>query len=284
MLLRATLQAIDALSSDFLGIVPLAIVAVLYLLAVARLAKRGVTWPRLRTASLLSGLALVVVAIAPPLARHDELFPVHVIQHLLLGLAAPLLLVLSAPVTLLLRALPTPRRRLIGRRLHRRWVRWLVNPLTGAVLAIGSMYALYLTPLYAATLRHPLLHDLTHLHFLAAGYLFCLAFVGLDPLPHRPSRRTRAALLVLALGLHGTLAKLLYVNGPAVAGLSTSTSDLDAWNLGAQIMWYGGDLADLALLVAFFAQWYRAAGRALASGRSVTAVTPSWTVKSSSEG
>jgi putative membrane protein len=236
--------------------------AALYLAGVARLARRGIAWPWARTAAFLAGLLTVAVALLPPLATADENFPVHVTQHLLLGMAAPLLLVLSAPMTLVLRVLPPARRRRVARLLHARVVRGLAHPLVGAILAVGALYALYLTPLYAATLRRPALHAAVHAHFLVAGCLFCWSLVGLDPMPRRPGVGVRGAVLVLAMGAHATLAKLLYAHGPAVAGLPAA--DPGAWRLGAQLMWYGGDALDLVLCVVFYYQWYAAGGRRLA--------------------
>jgi putative membrane protein len=216
---------------------------------------RRARWSARRALAFYAALAAVAVALLPPLALADERFEIHVVQHLLLGMAAPLLLALSAPVTLALRALPPRRRRPLVRLLHARPSRALVHPVVAGVLAVGSLYALYLTPLYAATLAHPLLHDAVHLHFLAAGCLLAWALVGVDPIPRRPSFELRLAVLVAALAAHAVLAKLLYAYGPPDQ------------RLGAQIMWYGGDLVDGALVCAFFAQWHARAGRTLARTR-----------------
>lgn len=255
------------LVGDPLVAAQLALAAAAHLLAVARLAGRGVHWPVARSAAALGGLLALAVALASPLAVEDERFPAHVVQHLLLGMVAPLLLALAAPVTLLLRTLPRPYRERMARLLHWRPTRWLAHPLFGALLAVGGMYALYLTPLYAATLRHPFLHLLLHAHFLLAGYLFAWSLVGLDPIPHRVPFAMRAAVLVLSLGAHATLAKLLYADGPAIAGLPVVPGSLDDWHLGTQIMWYGGDIVDVGFTVAFFCQWYSAGGRQLARVR-----------------
>ncbi len=241
----------------------LVVVAAAYLFAVMRLAGRGVRWRWPRTAAFLGGLLAIAVALASPLAVEDERFPIHVIQHLLLGMIAPLLLALSAPLTLLLRTLPRPPRQRVVRLLHFRPLRWIAHPSIGAVLSIGAMYALYLTPLYAATLRHPALHLLMHAHFLLAGYLFSWSLIGLDPIPHRASFLIRAVVLILALGAHGTLAKLLYADGASVVGLQVAVVSVRDWRLGTQIMWYGGDGVDVALVFAFFLQWYVAGGRRL---------------------
>jgi putative membrane protein len=61
--------------------------------------------------------------------------------------------------------------------------------------------------------------------------------------------------LVAAGAAHAYLAKLLYARAP---GLPPGGShDLDQVQAAAQLMYYGGDLAELALAVALFAGWYR---------------------------
>ena len=60
-------------------------------------------------------------ALSPPVASHDEIFSVHIAQHLLLAMAAPLLLAVSAPVTLALRALPVRPRRVLLRCCRAAW-------------------------------------------------------------------------------------------------------------------------------------------------------------------
>jgi putative membrane protein len=174
-------------------------------------------------------------------------------RHLLLGMFAPLGIVFGAPVTLLLRNLPPAAgRRLVG------WLghplpRTISHPVGAAVLDIGGLYLLYLTPLLAATAAYPLINGLVHWHFFAAGCLFTWAIAGPDPAPHRPGMATRLVVLVVAAGLHATLAKLIYAHGLAV-GPGVGIGQIRE---AALWMYYGGDLAELALLVALFAGWWR---------------------------
>jgi cytochrome c oxidase assembly factor CtaG len=76
-----------------------------------RLRRHGVRWSVTRVAAMLAGSFCAAAPVLPPIASHDELFPVHVGQHLLLGMAARAFLALSAPVTLALRTLPRRPRR-----------------------------------------------------------------------------------------------------------------------------------------------------------------------------
>lgn len=158
------------------------------------------------------------------------------IQHLLLGMLAPLGLVLGAPATLLLRSVSVPTARRISAVLRHGVVRRITHPITALALDVGSLYLLYLTPLYALTRSHPLLHGAVHVHFLAARYLFAFSIAGPDPAPHRPHLRVRLAVLSGAIAAHSTLAKLMYAYGlPRGAGHDPAQIQ-DA----AQIMYYGG--------------------------------------------
>jgi putative membrane protein len=75
----------------------------------------------------------------------------------------------------------------------------------GMLLSVGLMWPLHQTPLYVATLHHPLLHDVVHLHMLATGCVLAIALVGPDPVPGRGGVRMRVATLVAALAVHGIL-------------------------------------------------------------------------------
>jgi putative membrane protein len=239
-----------------------AVFAVLHAAGRVRLQRRGIAWPVGRDAAFGAGVACVLVAMSSPLAADDDWLPVHMAQHLLLGLAAPLAFALAAPVTLLLRVSgPLARRRLVAV-LHSRPARALSWAPVGVLLSLALMWPLYVTPLYAATLHQPLLHDAVHLHMLASGCLLTFALVGADPIPGRGSFPVRVGSLFAALATHGILAKYLYIHATALSAAPEAGSAAD-WRLGAQVLWYGGDAVDVLLLIAFFAQWYRATGRQL---------------------
>lgn len=217
--------------------------------------RKGARWSRGRCAAFAAGAALLAVAFAPPLASfaHGDLRG-HMAQHLLIGMLAPLGLVLSAPMTLLLRTLSIPAARRTTAFLRSRPVRVLSHPATALVLNIGGMYALYLTPLYAATLASPVLHHLVHAHFLAAGCLFTWAVLaGPDPAPHPARLSVRLGVLFVSMAAHAALGKLMYgylwPRGTPYAAGETRAA--------AQLMYYGGDLAEVLLAVALFAMWYR---------------------------
>ncbi|MGK4908990.1 cytochrome c oxidase assembly protein [Streptomyces albus] len=224
-----------------------------YLLLVrrARRGGRGPGWSSPRTAAFLTGCALLAVALLPPLApwaHHD--FRGHMAQHLLIGMYAPLGLVLGAPVTLLLRTLPAVRARRLTAVLRSRPLRVLAHPASALLLNTGSLVVLYCTPLYGAATAHPLGHWLLHLHFLASGCLFAWVIAGPDPAPARPGVPARLVLLGVAIAVHAVLSQAMYGGFGVVI-----PAPVPQVRGGAELMYYGGDIAELLLAAALVATW-----------------------------
>jgi putative membrane protein len=227
-----------------------------------RLRRCGLRWPVTRVAAMLAGSLCAAAAVLPPIASHDELFPVHVGQHLLLGMAAPAFLALSAPVTLALRALPRRSRRILLRLLHSVPVAVLAAPATAVVLDLGGLYALYLTGLYRAAGHDDLVHAAVHVHMFLAGCLLSWALIGIDPVRRRPGTGVRLTALIIAATGHDTLAKLIYARDLPAGGGSIASR-----HTGAELMYYAGTVIEVALAAVVMAQWYQISGRALTRTR-----------------
>ena len=222
-----------------------------YLAAVAGAARRGRRWPWWRTAAWCAGVAVAATAVLGPAATAGHDLVAHMVAHLLLGMLAPLLLVVGRPVTVLVRALPVTAARRVSRVLASTPVRVLTHPVTAVVLDAGGLWLLYTTGLYAAMGTHDGLHLLVHVHLFFAGYLLTAAVVGGDPAPHRPGPAVRAAALVTFIAVHAILAKHLYAHPPT--GVPTGQAEN-----AAMLMYYGGDLIHLVLIVMVCGQWYTA--------------------------
>ncbi|MEX5294704.1 cytochrome c oxidase assembly protein [Kocuria sp. CPCC 205268] len=224
-----------------------------------RAVRRRGPWPVHRTVLWCAGLLCAGTALVGPLAAAARTgFTAHMAAHLLLGMAAPLLLVLAAPVTLALRALPVARARTLSRLLRSPPVRVVTHPVVAGLLNGGGLWLLYTSGLYHRMHEHVGVHAAVQAHVLVAGGVFAAAVAGVDPDPHRGSFALRAAVLVGFVAAHSALAKHLYGHPPVGVG------EADA-RAGAQLMYYGGDVLDVALIVVLFAQWYgsrRPRGRA----------------------
>ncbi|HUQ59471.1 cytochrome c oxidase assembly protein [Lentzea sp.] len=231
--------------------------ALAYLAATARLRRRGDAWPGWRDICFTAGCAVLAYALLGPLPGGP--FTAHMAQHLVLAMIAPVLVVPARPLTLLVRVVPTGPRRALLAVAHSTPATVLVFPPLAALLDVGGLWLLYRTPLFAATHHQPLVHAAVHLHVVVSGLLFTFAVCRLDPMRHRWSPAWRATALLAAGAAHAVLAKTLYATPPP--GTAFTTADL---HQGAQLMYYGGDLAELALATIIAVQWYTATGRARA--------------------
>jgi cytochrome c oxidase assembly factor CtaG len=117
------------------------LVTVVHLAAAGRLRRRGGIWPRARDTSFAAGGAGTAWAtLAEPWGGP---FTQHVVRHLVVGMAAPLLFVAVRPLTLALRALtPGRTRRLLVALAHSAPVGLLLFPPLAAVLDIGGLWLL----------------------------------------------------------------------------------------------------------------------------------------------
>lgn len=218
-------------------------------------------WPPHRTAAWLAGLVCAGAGLVGPIAAAArESFTAHMLGHLLLGMLAPLCLVLAAPVTVALRALPVRSARALSRALRGRCVRVVSHPAVAATLNAGGLWLLYTTDLYHLMHASLPVHAAVHLHLALAGYVFTAAIVGIDPSPHRASVTVRSAVLIVFVAAHSVLAKWLYAHPPTGVDLADARA-------GAQLMYYGGDVVDIALIVLLLHGWYTATRpRATAAG------------------
>ena len=238
----------------------------LYLAGVLRLRRRGVAWNPWRTASWLFGLALVAGALMSGLdAYADVTFSAHATQHMVLATVAPIPLALAAPLTLALRALSARPRKVLLRVLHTPVARILTFPLTGFVLMTVSLYAVYYSSLYPASLENPALHQWLHLHFLVSGCLFYWPIIGVDPIPGRLPYWSRLLILFISFPVHA-LFGLSLMSTTTVFGAEYYADLHVPWiagtladqHTGGAIMWSAGELVGAVVFLILFIQWARA--------------------------
>jgi putative membrane protein len=233
------------------ALLPLIGAAAGYLAAMLAAHRRGRGWPAERALAWYAGLAVAAFALVGPVARlAGEDLRAHMIGHLLIGMAAPLALAPGRPVTLALRALPLAYARRLALVLRSWPLRGFTHPVTAAALDAGGLWVLYTTGAQRWMSTSWWALAVVHLHMLVAGYLFTAAIIGRDPAPHRPGRRFRAVVLIAFLAAHDILAKYLYAHPPGDSPPGQAPA-------AAMIMYYGGDLLDLVLIVVFCRQWYR---------------------------
>lgn len=223
----------------------------LYIGAVIFTNRRYKRWPLHRTVCWSIGTLLALIAVIGPVSYSESDFTTHMLSHLLLGMLAPLLMVIAAPVTLLLRTLSTPKARRLSALLKSWPSRIVTHPIFASIMNIGGLFVLYTTELFALMHTNGLIEFIVHFHVFIAGYLFTVSIIYFDPIPHRKSFLYRAIVFILALASHGILAKVIYGYPPV--GVPSVQAEL-----GAQIMYYGGDVIDAVIIIILCSQWFKA--------------------------
>jgi cytochrome c oxidase assembly factor CtaG/putative copper export protein len=256
----------------WLGVSVLAVA--LYLLGVRRLRARGDSWPAARTIGWVLGWVIFVWATCgAPGVYGRVLFSVHMVMHMTVSMAAPILLVLAAPITLALRTLTSRQDNTLGPRelvlalVHSRFLMVIGNPIVAAVIFFGSLVAFYFSALFELALRTHTGHVLMTAHFLLAGYLFAWVLVGIDPGPRRWPPVLRLVILFGTISFHAFFGVALTTGTTLLApaffqGLHLPwTVDLlaDQRNGGA-VAWGIGELPMLVLALLVTMAWVRSDG------------------------
>ncbi|GLZ50390.1 cytochrome c oxidase assembly protein [Actinomycetospora sp. NBRC 106378] len=255
--------------SVLLDVLALAL-AGLYLAGVLRLRRRGDAWPPGRTAAWLGGCALLGWTTTSGFGEYAmAMFSVHMGAHMLLSMLVPILFVLGGPVTLALRALPAgeeppgPRDWLLSL-VASPVSRVLTHPVVSLVVFVGSFYALYFSPIYAAALPYHWAHQLMYLHFMATGYLFFWPIIGVDRSPRPLPHVARLALLLASMPFHAFFGVAL-LGADTVIGQRFYADLALPWvpdllrdqSLGGGIAWAAGEVPLVVVIIALLIQWSR---------------------------
>jgi putative copper resistance protein D len=242
-----------------------------YLAGVRRLRARGDRWPWYRTALWLAGMGLLIWVTNGPINVYEPyLFSIHMLGHMLLGMAIPLLLVLAAPITLALRAV---HKRDDGSRGVREWILLavhskvagvLTHPLIAAGLFALSLWVFYYSPLFRwATVDH-IGHTWMVIHFLVTGFLFAQTLVGIDPIPNRAPYPLRLLLLLATMAMHAFFG-LSFVTGQALLlpdwygamGRTWGQTPLADQQTGGGVAWSVGEIPTVILAIVVAVLWSR---------------------------
>jgi len=265
-------RLISLYDPDALMIGVLITAVALYIRGVIILTRRGDKWPVGRTVAFALGISAIDYATSGGLGVYAKFsFEYHMIAHMLLGMVAPIGIVLGAPITLALRTLPQGRtseergvRGTLIALLHSKPAAVFTNPVSALALFDGSLFVLYMTPLFGNLMQSHLGHLVMSVHFLLAGILFFHVIIGIDPNPRKVPHIVRIVILFAAMSIHAFF---------AIAVLSTTTlldqgyfaSLQTPWNLdlladqraGGSVAWAMGEIPILLALVATFIQWMR---------------------------
>lgn len=235
-------------------LVVLGVMAGGYLAGVLHLSSRRVGRLLLRRAFLwLAGIALLGVALLSPL---DELgglyFSWHMVQHLALLYAAPLVLG-GWPFSVAVWSLPGAARRALGRHLHRhgtvgRLLQQLTRPPVALLAGIASLWIWHYPPLYDAVLTRRWLHDVEHVTFFLGALLYWWPVVGAPPVRGRLASDAGRALYLILGGVQAGILGALVTFWPDVLYHRYLLDVVDRPRLmadqvfGGLVMWLSGPI------------------------------------------
>jgi putative copper resistance protein D len=251
------------------------LVALGYLLAVRRVPG----WRAGRTAAFLGGLAVVLVATCSGIEPYGHVLEwMHMIEHLLLIMVAPVLLAIGSPLQLVAEALPA--RAAAGWRafLGRPVVGWLTSPPFAVAFYAVCVIGVHLTGLMDRAMDQQGVHVLEELVYLLSGMLLFQLVLGVRPGPWQVSGGGRLVLLALATPVDTVVGVVLLQTGTVASGLGSGghLHPRPGWALPAAsdtvaagtTMWIGGTGVMALIMLVVGLIWLH--------GRSPVPAAPGW--------
>src|SRR5215469_12126343 len=236
----------------------------LYLWGVVRVARRHPAnpWPAWRTGMFLGGLAVIVVALQSGIGSYDDvLFWDHMVQHLMLVMAAPPLLIFGQPITLLMHASRNPLHTWVKRAVRSAPASFLTWPVFGFAAYAVAIVVAHLTGLANLVASNQVAHETEHVAFLVIGYLFFLPIIGSEPIKWRLSYPTKLVLLFLVMPVDTFTGLVISYGNRGTPGLPTGArpgwagSALADLHAGGAVMWVAGDAIMFVLMMIVFLMW-----------------------------
>jgi len=188
---------------DPLQVVPTLLLAVLYTRRVQTLRRRGTDVPTWRIASFATGILLLLAALVSPIhALGEQLFTLHMTQHVVLGDLAPLAI---------LGGLTGPIRRPALAFLHR--LRFLANPFVALPIWAVNLYLWHLPFFYEAAVRHEWVHALEHICFFTGGAIMWLPVLETLPAPEWFGTGAKLGYIAVVRGVETILGNVFFWSG-----------------------------------------------------------------------
>ena len=258
-------EALQAWSFDVPGVVLTGLIAGLYFWGYRRLRRDapGFHFPRAHAWSFGAGITLLLLMLVSPIDTYsDDLFWVHMIQHMVVVMLIAPLLLLGAPATLALRAAsPRIRSTYLVPLLNSRLAAFFTNGAVALIVFVASIWIWHIPALYDAAIGSEGLHFLEHSSFLGGALLFWWLIIGVDATRLRPGYMGRIAILILALIQNLGLALIIASSGDPIYDSYEELAALRDWGptaildqrIGGGIMWVpGAMMLALAVLVTVY--------------------------------
>ena len=248
------LNALGVWSVDAPGLALVLVVGGLYAWGYHRLRRDSPTFhfPRWHGWCFFAGWVFMLLGLMSPIDTYsDDLFWVHMVQHVFITMLVAPLMLLGAPATLALRsASPRIRTSYLVPFLNSRLVRFLTWPPAAIIIYIASVWSWHWPDAYDAAIASEAVHFVEHGVFLFGAVLLWWMVIGVDATRLRPHHVWRCALLVVAILQNIGLGVILINVGDAIYDTYATAAAVREWGptalidqrIGAGIMWVPGSM------------------------------------------
>ncbi len=225
---------------------------------------RGHGITRRQGLSFIGAMLMLVLALLSPLdALSGELFSAHMVQHLILILAAAPLLVLSDFQLAFLWALPRRQAQTIGGSVNQTRRSVLTHPVFVWIFFTVTMWLWHASAFYETALRNEAVHTLEHSLFLFSAILFWWVLFKHTRPDHLHYAMTVPFLFLTVLQSSVLGALMTFTEQPWYSYYAGTTphwglTPLQDQQLAGIIMWMPGGAVFTLLTIGYFAAWLRA--------------------------
>jgi putative membrane protein len=236
---------------DPLQLAPVVLAAVAYAVRARTLRRRGTPMATWRVALFATGIGLLFLAFASPVAAigEQELFSFHMLQHVVIGDLAPLCLLggLSGPMLRPLLALRPVER-----------LRVLANPAAALPIWAVNLYVWHVPALYEGAVEHSAVHALEHACFFGAGIVVWLPVLETLPAPEWFGTGPKLAYIAGVRVVETVLGNVFVWSGSVFYGVYDrgdelwGISPLQDQNLAGAVMMVEGSLVTIVALAWLF--------------------------------
>lgn len=251
-------------------LVLLALAVGAYFTGLVRLQRRsgGEAISRSRIFFASAGFTMLFLALVGPFDVYSgDLFFVHMIQHMLLTMAAAPLLLASSPMPAYMWSLPETVRMgvgstLSGRGLVRRLIALVTRPMFTLPLYVLTLWLWHMPAAYSLALENDYVHFLEHASMFGVGVLFWWPIIGPSPVRSSLSYPQRMIYVMLVVTPMAVLAAFLtlahdvsyhpYLLTPEHWGISKAEDQ----GIAGMIMWIPGNVIFLAAVTVIFFKWF----------------------------
>jgi putative membrane protein len=224
-----------------------------------------------RLVAYLSGLLIVGISLMSPIdVLGGQLFFMHMIQHLLMIMIAPVLLLGANPMAVTLWGLPRKLRQPVGKGLsfvlnsdskYRGWIRTATAPGIVWLMWVIIIIGWHDPQMYNWALESEPAHDLEHITFFGVSMLYWWHVIGAGPRIHKQfSLVGRIAFVILAIppnmltgvviAFSPTPIYTYYLNVPRIWNMDIMTDQM----ISGVIMWVPGSMMYIIAALVLIAQ------------------------------